>query len=106
MIIRSACVMLSVLVSCAPAQIAVVADGLDEAARAQASRAAEIAAGEAGAMWSIDAAGVTGRLTLYPDAAGYEAAEQSLPRDSADWIRAGDVVLQARAELERERDRN
>jgi predicted Zn-dependent protease len=35
-----------------------------------------------------------------------EAAEQSLPRDSVDWIRAGDVVLQARAELERERDRN
>jgi len=35
-----------------------------------------------------------------------QAAEQGLPRDSADWIRAGDVALQARAELERERDRN
>jgi predicted Zn-dependent protease len=35
-----------------------------------------------------------------------EAAEQSLPRGSADWIRAGDVALQARAELERERDRH
>jgi predicted Zn-dependent protease len=35
-----------------------------------------------------------------------EAAEQSLPRGSTDWIRAGDVALQARAELERERDRN
>lgn len=35
-----------------------------------------------------------------------QAAEQGLPRESADWIRAGDVALQARAELERERDRN
>jgi predicted Zn-dependent protease len=35
-----------------------------------------------------------------------EAAEQSLPRDSVDWIRAGDVAMQARAELERTRDRN
>jgi predicted Zn-dependent protease len=35
-----------------------------------------------------------------------EAAEQSLPRGSTDWIRAGDVALQARAELERERRRN
>jgi predicted Zn-dependent protease len=35
-----------------------------------------------------------------------EAAERSLPRGSTDWIRAGDVALQARAELERERDRN
>jgi predicted Zn-dependent protease len=35
-----------------------------------------------------------------------EAAEQSLPRGSTDWIRAGDVALQARAELERDRDRN
>jgi predicted Zn-dependent protease len=35
-----------------------------------------------------------------------EAAEQSLPRGSTDWIRAGDVALQARAELERERNRN
>jgi predicted Zn-dependent protease len=35
-----------------------------------------------------------------------EAAEQSLPHGSTDWIRAGDVALQARAELERERDRN
>ena len=35
-----------------------------------------------------------------------EAAEQSLPRGSTDWIRAGDVALQARAELERQRDRN
>jgi len=35
-----------------------------------------------------------------------EAAEQSLPQGSTDWIRAGDVALQARAELERERDRN
>ena len=35
-----------------------------------------------------------------------EAAEQSLPRGSTDWIRAGDVALQARAELERERGRN
>ena len=35
-----------------------------------------------------------------------EAAGQSLPRGSTDWIRAGDVALQARAELERERDRN
>ena len=35
-----------------------------------------------------------------------EAAEQTLPRGSTDWIRAGDVALQARAELERERDRN
>jgi len=35
-----------------------------------------------------------------------EAAEQSLPHGSTDWIRAGDVALQARAELERERGRN
>jgi len=35
-----------------------------------------------------------------------EAAERSLPQGSTDWIRAGDVALQARAELERERDRN
>lgn len=35
-----------------------------------------------------------------------EAAERSLPTGSADWIRAQDVALQARAELERSRDRN
>ena len=35
-----------------------------------------------------------------------EAAEQGLPRESTDWIRAGDVALQARAELERESERN
>jgi len=35
-----------------------------------------------------------------------EAAEQALPHGSTDWIRAGDVALQARAELERERNRN
>ena len=35
-----------------------------------------------------------------------QAAERSLPHGSNDWIRAGDVALQARAELERERDRN
>jgi predicted Zn-dependent protease len=35
-----------------------------------------------------------------------EAAELSLPRGSTDWIRAGDVALQARAELERQRDRH
>jgi predicted Zn-dependent protease len=34
-----------------------------------------------------------------------EAAERGLPRGSADWIRAQDVALQARAELERTRDR-
>ena len=35
-----------------------------------------------------------------------QAAERSLPHGSNDWIRAGDVAMQARAELERERDRN
>ena len=35
-----------------------------------------------------------------------ESAEQNLLRGSTDWIRAGDVALQARAELERERDRH
>jgi predicted Zn-dependent protease len=35
-----------------------------------------------------------------------EAAERSLPQGSTDWIRAQDVALQARAELERERRRN
>ena len=35
-----------------------------------------------------------------------EAAERSLPQGSTDWIRAGDVALQARAELERTRERN
>ena len=34
-----------------------------------------------------------------------EAAERGLPYGSPDWIRAQDVVLQARAELERTRDR-
>src|SRR5690606_12878174 len=34
-----------------------------------------------------------------------EAAERGLPRGSADWIRAQDVALQARAELERTRGR-
>ena len=34
------------------------------------------------------------------------AAEGSLPSGSPDWIRAQDVAMQARAELERERDRN
>ena len=34
------------------------------------------------------------------------AAEGSLPDGSPDWIRAQDVAMQARAELERERDRN
>jgi predicted Zn-dependent protease len=35
-----------------------------------------------------------------------EAAQHSLPQGSADWIRAQDMALQARAELERARDRN
>ena len=35
-----------------------------------------------------------------------EAAERSLPTGTPDWIRAQDVALQARAELERTRDRN
>jgi predicted Zn-dependent protease len=35
-----------------------------------------------------------------------EAAESSLPAGSTDWIRAQDVAMQARAELERTRDRN
>jgi len=35
-----------------------------------------------------------------------EAAEQTLPSGSTDWIRAQDVALQARAELEREHDRH
>jgi predicted Zn-dependent protease len=35
-----------------------------------------------------------------------EAAERTLPTGTPDWIRAQDVALQARAELERERRRN
>src|SRR5690554_4391926 len=35
-----------------------------------------------------------------------EAAARGLPQGSTDWIRAGDVALQARAQLERERERN
>ena len=35
-----------------------------------------------------------------------ESAERALPAGSPDWIRAQDVALQARAELERTRDRN
>jgi predicted Zn-dependent protease len=35
-----------------------------------------------------------------------EAAERSLPSGSPDWLRAQDVALQARAELERNRGRN
>jgi len=35
-----------------------------------------------------------------------ESAEQGLPAGTPDWIRAQDVALQARAELERTRDRN
>ncbi|HYD23213.1 MAG TPA: M48 family metalloprotease [Croceibacterium sp.] len=35
-----------------------------------------------------------------------ESAERSLPTGSPDWIRAQDVALQARAEIERERERN
>jgi len=35
-----------------------------------------------------------------------EAAERSLPTGTPDWIRAQDVALQARAELERTRERN
>ncbi len=35
-----------------------------------------------------------------------ESAERSLPQGTPDWIRAQDVALQARAELERTRDRD
>lgn len=43
---------------------------------------------------------------LYPQAlANAQAAEANLPYGSADWIRAQDVALEARAELERVRDR-
>jgi predicted Zn-dependent protease len=35
-----------------------------------------------------------------------ESAERALPTGTPDWIRAQDVALQARAELERTRDRN
>ena len=35
-----------------------------------------------------------------------EAAERSLPQGSPDWLRAQDVAMQARAELERRRDRS
>lgn len=42
---------------------------------------------------------------LYPQAlANAQAAEASLPYGSADWIRAQDVALEARSELERLRD--
>lgn len=34
-----------------------------------------------------------------------QAAEAGLPEGSADWIRAQDIALQARAALEREQDR-
>ena len=34
-----------------------------------------------------------------------EAAEAELPKGSADWIRAQDIAMVARAELEREKDR-
>ncbi|QYU68375.1 hypothetical protein J4558_26820 [Leptolyngbya sp. 15MV] len=34
-----------------------------------------------------------------------QAAEAGLPAQSPDWIRAQDITLQARAELERARDR-
>ena len=34
-----------------------------------------------------------------------EAARAALPEGSADWLRAQDVAMQARAQLERERDR-
>ena len=33
-------------------------------------------------------------------------AERALPAGTPDWLRAQDVAMQARAELERERDRN
>jgi predicted Zn-dependent protease len=43
---------------------------------------------------------------LYPQAlANAQAAEASLPYGSPDWIRAQDVMFEARAELERLRDR-
>ena len=43
---------------------------------------------------------------LYPQAlANAQAAEASLPYGSSDWIRAQDVALEARAELERVRNR-
>jgi len=43
---------------------------------------------------------------LYPQAlANAQAAEAGLPYGSPDWIRAQDVALEARAELERVRDR-
>jgi predicted Zn-dependent protease len=43
---------------------------------------------------------------LYPQALmNAQAAEASLPYGSPDWIRAQDVALEARAELERLRDR-
>ena len=35
-----------------------------------------------------------------------ESAERSLPQGSPDWLRAQDVAMQARAELERARERN
>ena len=34
-----------------------------------------------------------------------EAARAALPEGSADWIRAQDVAMQARAQIEREKDR-
>ena len=34
-----------------------------------------------------------------------QAAQAALPEGSSDWIRAQDVAMQARAQLERERDR-
>jgi predicted Zn-dependent protease len=34
------------------------------------------------------------------------AAEASLPKDSPDWLRAQDISMQARAQLERKKDRN
>jgi len=34
-----------------------------------------------------------------------EAAEASLPQGSADWLRAQDIAMQARAAIERQRKR-
>lgn len=95
------------LVVPATAQIAVHADALPILAREQAVRAAEIAAAEAGRLWSIDPTKVAADLTLHAEQSGYEAAEQTLTngrfRDNGAFALGGQAHVQVQPILCEER---
>jgi hypothetical protein len=104
---RAVWVACPLLAANAHAQIAVSADGLPDAHRAEVERIVALAAGEAGRLWSVDPATLAATLTIHRDPQDYVRADQdaNAGRFAENWAFAkGDaahVVLQPPMDDER-----